>query len=184
MERMTICYHFPSLDTMLGLAFVKLYFAKYQNYSFNFYQANHRTVFDKVLQVSNTIYFIGILPSDTVLQASLKLGTYVIIIDNKVDDMRRLQEKSKETEMRRLLERSKVEDMQRLQERSRVREHGLRFVYPPNEGNCTVFQLCKDYFKQTTPQNLALLATYVHDIEFNLFKQSNSNQMACALYAL
>lgn len=171
MERVTICYHFPSLDTMLGLAFVKLYFAQYQNHTFNFYQANHRTVFDKVLQVSNTIYFIGYLPSDTVLLASLGLSEHVIIIDNKVDDMRRLQEKSRES-------------MRKLQEKGREKKSTLRFVYPPNEGNFTVFQLCKNFFDQTTPQNLALLATYVYDIEFNLFKQSNSNQMACALYAL
>jgi len=169
MDRMTIYYHFPSLDTMLGLVFAKEYFSQYPNYTFNYYQVNHRIAFNKVLQESNTIYFIGILPSDTVLRVSLTLAQHVIVIDNKVEDMRRLQAKMSE---------NKTEDEKRAQRQK------LRFVYPANEEPTTVFQLCKQFFQQTVPQHVALLASYVLDIELNQFQLPNSNQMACGLYAL
>lgn len=160
MARMTICYHFPSLDTMLGLVFVKDYFAQYPSHTFNYYQVNHRTAFNKVLQKSNTVYFIGYMPSDAVLQACLRLAEIVIVIDNKARDMRELQEK-----------------------KLAVGEK-LRLKFPDNEEPTTVFQLCKQFFQRPVPQHVALLASYVLDIELNRFQLSNSNQMACGLYAL
>ena len=148
------------MDTMLGLVFVKEYFQRYPHYTFNYYQVNHRSVFDRVLQVSNTIYFIGILPSDTVLVDSLKLAKTVIIIDNKKEDALKLQ--------------AKVKGKQRK----------LRWILPETEEVMCVFQLCKEFFQRTVTLNVAFLASHIQDMELNRCSLPNSDVIASGLYAL
>ena len=159
-DLITVCYHYPSLDSMFGMIFLRYHFAKFPQYRMNMYQMNHRMPPEQLnLQYSHTTYFIGILPSDSLLKRSLSLSHHsVILLNNKTDDMRRLQ-----SQMRSIPK--------------------LKFKYPASPDK-SVFETCKDFFadRYEVPQNLVHLSQYVKEAETHRHSLPRSQEVAAGLY--
>ena len=163
---MTVCYHYPSLDTIFGLAYLKHYFNQSPQFSYNYYQINHRMPFETMsIQASKTLYFIGIVPKLHLLIETGRLAEKVIILDNKSEDAEQLSAKLRDGRLK----------------------NKVQFKCPPVGSPAkSVFQVCREYIPETFPfpQMLAQLANYVHDAEQFKFQLPRSREVASGLYAL
>lgn len=162
----SICYHFPSLDTLFGLAYLKLYFNQQPQFTYNYHQINNRLSIDSVqIQYSEKLYFVGIVPKIHILVQNARMANQVIIIDNKTDNAIELSSKIRDPRLK-----SKV-----------------KFVYPANSPPAeSVSSVCHHYLPPTTPipQSLSHIAAYVSDAELFKFELPRSKEVASGLYAL
>ena len=162
----SVCYHFPSLDTLFGLAYLKLYFAQLPQFTYNYYQINNRlTVESLQIQYSDKLYYVGIVPKIHLLVQTARMANQVIIIDNKTENAMELSAKIRDPRLK-----SK-----------------LKLIYPPLDSpKESVFSVCHHYLPASfpVPQSLSHIAAYVSDAEFFKFELPRSKEVASGLYAL
>ena len=163
-EVISVCYHFPSLDTLFGLAYLQLYFAQQPQFTYNYYQINNRSQVESLqLQYSKTLYYVGIVPKIHLLVQTARIANQVIIIDNKTENALELS--------------AKIRD-------SRLKSK-LKFISPPTEGQ-SVSSVCHHYLPPSfpIPQSLSHIAAYVSDAECYKFELPRSREVASGLYTL
>lgn len=162
----TVIYHFPSLDTLFALAYLKIYFSQQPQFTYSYFQINNRMHFELFsLQQSETVYFVGIVPKIALLIQASKVAKKVIIIDNKTENAIELQNKIRDPRVRRRVE----------------------FVHPGvNSPTECVHSVCRRYLPRSLsiPQNLSNLSAYVHDTEQFQFQLPRSREVASGLYSL